>query len=224
MTGELQNIRFIVKLVILILFFNINALAQEKTIEGLVNTFDSIPLIGVEIKVKSTAKIFETDSLGRFQLNCRSKDKLRFRANGFVTRSVKIEPDNKYVLVNLKLKSSSESAKIAVGYGHVKNSEKLHAMMNLSNDRNDFSMYTDVFEAITGKFSGVYVRNSQIVIRGFSAPALIIVDGMEVTASSLSYLDVNDIQSINVLKDASASLYGSRGGNGVVVIETKRGR
>lgn len=224
MINNLSFSTYAVSFLILVFLLKVNAFAQEKSVEGLVTTFDSIPLAGVEIKVKSSGNLIQTDSIGRFQLICRTRDKLRFRANGFIPRSVKITPAVKYVLVNLKMKSSPESAEIAIGYGHVQNSEKLHAMMNLNNDRNDFSVYTDIFEAITGRFSGVYVRNSQIVIRGFNAPALIIVDGMEVSSSSLGNLDVNDIQSINVLKDASAALYGSRGGNGVVVIETKRGK
>lgn len=207
------------------LFTSFQVYGQSKTIHGVVTVFDSIPLVDVSIEVKSTKQIVKTDSTGNFWVVSKEKDKLKIKAHGFVSKTVKILPETKYVLVNLSLKSSPESADIAVGYGHVKNSEKLHAMASLQQQSgNDFSSYTDVYQAITGRFSGVYTQGGQIVIRGFSAPALIILDGIEVSSASLGNIDTNDIGSINVLKDASAALYGSRGGNGVVIIETKRGK
>ncbi|MEN8117165.1 MAG: TonB-dependent receptor plug domain-containing protein [Bacteroidota bacterium] len=197
--------------------------AQNRTIHGVVTTFDSIPLIGIQVEARSTNQTVLTDSTGNFWLVCNQKDKLKFKANGFVSRNIKVNPTSKYVMVNMKLKSNQGSVDIAVGYGHVKDSEKLHSIASLHHNRNNFSSYSNVYEAIAGKFTGVYVRDDQIIIRGYGSPALIIVDGMEVSSSSLGGLNTNDINSINVLKDASASMYGARGGNGVVIIETKRG-
>lgn len=217
-----SRVIYLVFILLLVAFQNV---AQNKTVHGLVTAFDSIPLIGVSIQVKSSKQVFNTDTTGRFWLVCLQSDKLKFTANGFNSKTIKISPEIKYALVNLSLKSSPESVEIAAGYGHVKNTEKLYAMANMhSSSKNDFSVYSDVFEAITGRFSGVHVQNSQIVIRGFGAPALLIVDGMESSANELANIDINDVNSINVLKDASAAIYGSRGGNGVVVIETKRGK
>jgi TonB-dependent SusC/RagA subfamily outer membrane receptor len=65
------------------------------------------------------------------------------------------------------------------------------------------------------------VNLSEIYIRNFNSPPLILVDGIE---STLDEIDPNDIQSVSVLKDAAAAIYGSRAGNGVVIIKTKRGK
>ena len=81
-----------------------------------------------------------------------------------------------------------------------------------------------------GQISGLTVKKSDnnapddfssFVIRNFSHPPLIIVDGME---STIENLDPNDIESISILKDAAAAIYGSRAGNGVIIVKTKRGK
>ena len=85
-------------------------------------------------------------------------------------------------------------------------------------------------DALQGQVSGLNVRRpnsvmpddfATFVIRNFSQPPLIIVDGME---STIEQVDPNDIESISILKDAAAAIYGSRAGNGVVVVKTKRGK
>lgn len=131
----------------------------------------------------------------------------------------------------MKLMPSPDSRELAVGYGHVKDADKLYAISNINENDIDFSRYSKIYDIITDRFSSsVQVRNDgEIVIRG--APtmdgnnaALLIVDGREVDAFSFGNINTTDIATINVLKDASASVYGSRGGNGVVIVETKRGK
>ena len=89
---------------------------------------------------------------------------------------------------------------------------------------------SNVNDALRGQASGLNVRRSNsvmpddfatFVIRNFSQPPLIIVDGME---STIEQVNPNDIESISILKDAAAAIYGSRAGNGVVVVKTKRGK
>ena len=91
--------------------------------------------------------------------------------------------------------------------------------------------YSDIYQIIEEKFSSsVQVRSGgEIVIRNApgsdgSNAALLIVDGRQIDESDFGNINTADIASINVLKDASASVYGSRGGNGVVIVETKRGK
>jgi len=203
---------------------------QEKMIEGMVTTFDSIPLIGASIEVKSTKELVFTDTLGMFTVACFPEDRLKVTARGFSGRKVKIKENVKYVLVNLQLRPGPENRELAVGYGHVKDADKLYAISNVNENDRDFSGYSDIYQIIEENFSSsVQVRSGgEIVIRnapamGGSNAALLILDGRQVDESDFGNINTADIASINVLKDASASVYGSRGGNGVVIVETKRG-
>lgn len=201
---------------------------QDKVLSGRVFTFDSIPLINASIQVKSTKQIVKTDTLGNFYATCNPDDVLKISANGFSTEKVKLNPKVKLLIVNLKLKPGEKNREIAVGYGHVLDSEKLNAVANLNNDDMDFSQYSNMFELIRGRFAGVQVVNGEIIIRGInsinsSSAALIVVDGVPTDNSILNSLPPIQVKSINIIKDGSSAIYGSRGSNGVVLIETKRG-
>ena len=201
---------------------------QEKVIHGKVTTFESIPLIGVGIKVKSTKEVVYSDTLGLFTVSCLPRDKLKVTARGFSNQNVKIEEKIKYVLVNLKLKPGPESREIAIGYGYVKDKDKLYAISSLNEKDMDFSQYTNIYDIISGRFPGVQIRGREIIIRGISTfigsnAALLVVDGVIVDEGSFASIPTTDIASINVLKDAAASIYGVRGAHGFVIVETKRG-
>jgi TonB-dependent SusC/RagA subfamily outer membrane receptor len=124
---------------------------------------------------------------------------------------------------------NTEKAKeVAVGYGHVKDKDKLFAIASLTQDEMDFSMYQNIYDLIKGRFSEVTFDGDDILIRGTksinsSNAALIIMDGMIIESSMLGSIVPANIKSINILKDASTSIYGSRGANGAVIIETKKG-
>ncbi|MDB4582038.1 TonB-dependent receptor plug domain-containing protein [Draconibacterium sp.] len=216
-------------LVFIIIFCTTSFLvAQEKVLHGKVTTFDSIPLIGASVQIKSTEQIVKTDSLGIFTVSCYQKDKLKVTANGFSRQNVKIEEEVKYIFVNLKLKPGRENREMAIGYGHVKEKERLYSISSMNRNEMDFSQYTDIYEIIRGRFPGVEIRNGEIIIRGTSTllgsdAALLVVDGVIVNQELFSNLSPVEIASINVLKDASASAYGSRGANGVVLVETRSG-
>lgn len=201
---------------------------QEKVVQGKVTTFDSIPLIGASIKVKSTKEVVYSDTLGLFTVSCLPRDKLKVTARGFSNQNVKIEEKIKYVLVNLKLKPGPESREMAIGYGHVKDKDKLYAISSLNEKDMDFSQYADIYDIIVGRFPGVQISGGEIIIRGISTfigsnAALLVVDGVFVNESSFASLPTANIASINVLKGTAASIYGVRGANGVVIVETKRG-
>ena len=218
----------IVQLFVLIPIFEL--MGQEKVIQGMVTTFDSIPLINANIEVKSTKELVFTDTLGMFTAKCSAKDKLIVKARGFSKRKVIIKENTKFVLVNLKLMPGPESRELAVGYGHVKDADRLYAISNVNESDLEFSRYSNIYDIIRERFSSsVQVgSNGDIVIRGAPAmggsnAALLIVDGRELDAFDFGNINTADIASINILKDASASVYGSRGANGVVIVETKQG-
>jgi len=207
---------------------SIFATAQDRVIHGIVTTFDSIPLIDAEIQVRSTKQTVLTDSLGQFSVAVNSNDRLKVSANGFYNQRVRLEDKIKLVAVNLKLKPGEKNREYAIGYGHVSDKNKLNALANLNSDDMDFSQYSDLYEVIKGRFSGVQIMNGEIIIRGInsinsSSAALIIVDGIPVDGSMLGSIPPVQVKSINVIKDGSSAIYGSRGANGVVLIETKRG-
>ncbi len=227
-----QNIKFqIILSSLFILIATGSVLAQERVVEGMVTTFESIPVIDATIESKSTGEIVKTDTLGMFSITSAPKDRITVKARGFARRRVRIKENTKFVLVNLKLLSGEENRELAVGYGHVRDADKLYAVSNVNESDIDFSKYRDIYDVILSMFSSsVQVKNTgEIVIRGTanmtdSNAALLVVDGREVSTIDFGNINTTDIASINVLKDASAAVYGSRGANGVVIVETKRGQ
>ena len=202
--------------------------AQDRTIQGIVTTFDSIPLIDAEVQNRSTKETVTTDSLGRFYIPATEGDKLKIKARGFYNEKAKIENKTRYVAVNLKLKPGEKNREYAIGYSKVSDRDKLNALAQLSDDDVDFSQYNNIYDLIKGRFAGVQVMNGEIIIRGInsinsSSAALIVVDGVPVDGSALNSIPPVQVKSINVIKDGSSAIYGSRGGNGVVIIETKKG-
>ena len=220
--------------VIISSFFILNSTfllyGQEKIVQGQITTFDSIPLINASIKVKSTKEIVLSDTLGLFTVFCSPEDKLKVTARGFSSQKVTIEEKIKYVLVNLKFKPSPRNRELAIGYGHVKDKDKLNAISSINEEDIDFSHYSDIYEIMRGRFPGVQIIGNEIIIRGGTSSihgsnaALLIVDGVEVNERDFGSLPTTVIGSINVLKGPAGSIYGVRGANGVVIVKTKTGK
>jgi TonB-dependent SusC/RagA subfamily outer membrane receptor len=165
--------------------------------------------------------------MGEFTIICNPIDKLKVTANGFYPQKVKIDPNIKIALINLKLKPGPENREYAIGYGHVSDANKLNAVISLS-DKQIFSQYSDIYELIRVRCPNVDVVNGEVIIRGAqsisgSTAALIVVDGIQVDNSALNAISPNQVKSINVIKDGSSAIYGGRGANGVVVIELEDG-
>ncbi len=224
MYKKLKLFVFTVSAVLVVTFSN----AQDKVIQGIVTTFDSIPVIGAQVKISSSKQTVQTDTLGRFTAQVEDNDKLKVSAEGFFKQKVKLTDKVKFVAVNIKLKPGEKNREIAIGYGHVTDRNKLNALSSLNNDDVDFSQYSTIYELIKGRFAGVQVSNGEIIIRGInsinsSSAALIVVDGVPTNESVLNSIPPSQVKSIDVIKDGSSAIYGSRGANGVVLIETKRG-
>jgi len=223
-------------LFLVLIFIGSFVFGQDKTLVGKITVFDSIPLIGVDILVKSTGQKIQTDTLGRFLVMCNPEDKLVIKAEGFYTKKVNVEKGIRVLFVNLSLKSGSNNLNKAeryanIGYGSVNTKSLTNAVSTLNNSDIDFSMYTDIYDLLRGKFSGVTVQGNEIIIRGPKTlqgvegnSALLVVDGIIVSQQDFAIISPLDIQSVDVLKDGSSSIYGSRGANGVVIVETKKGK
>ncbi|MBL7113738.1 MAG: TonB-dependent receptor plug domain-containing protein, partial [Bacteroidales bacterium] len=155
-------------------------------------------------------------------------DKLKVSANGFITENIKIGEKHKIVLVNLKFRSDPDSREIAIGYGHVRESDNLMPVSSMEKKDQDFSQFSDIYEVVNVRFPEVQIVNGDIIIRGARSlegndAALLVVDGMVVDKSIFGSTHVSHIARIDILKGAAATAYGARGANGVVLVETKTG-
>ncbi len=207
----------------------LNALAQEKTLEGKVTIYDSIPLVDVEVKVKSTGQVSMTDTLGHFTVECMNDDRLIFKARGFRRNRINTVEEDTFLNVNMELGSGSNSLELATKPdGHIRGAWK-ETVYTINDKKVDFSMYSNIYDVLRGQISGVHIVGDRVIIRGgntFSGSdeALFVVDGDIVSKFVFSSVPTSEIKNIKVLKGSEASIYGSRGGNGVVEVETKRGR
>ncbi len=219
------------KLSIILFFIYISNLiiAQDHVIRGVVNTLENIPLVGAEIQVKSTKQSVFTDTLGTFVTSCNSEDKLKVMAKGFYTQNVKVDDNIKLVAVNLKLKPGEKQQEYAIGYGYISEKDRTNAVAGFNMNKNTYSRYRDMYDLIRSQVPGAQVTNGEILIRGGSnsfhgsSAALIVVDGVISESDILNTIKPIQVKSVSVIKDGSSAIYGSRGANGVILIETLKG-
>lgn len=199
--------------------------AQTRVIHGRLTAFNTYPVKNILVTAKKTGAAITTDSLGRFSIVCRENDVIRIKPKTFMPVSRKVGPDTDSLLINLIFMDSEKNREIAIGYGYVNAGDLQYGVDHLQHENNEFCQYNNVFDVITGRFAGVTVMNGAVYIRGSnsflaSTEALYVVDG--VPMSNIDWIVPCDIKSISILKDAEASIYGSRGANGVVIIETRK--
>ncbi|WP_062059632.1 SusC/RagA family TonB-linked outer membrane protein [Aquimarina longa] len=208
--------------------------AQEKTIKGTVYDTSNRPILGASILIKGTAKGTSTDFDGNYTIEAKEKDILEISYLGYITQEVQINTQTKLDIV-LQNDVSELSEIIVVAYGTQKKETITSSIVNIKSEELKDITTPDVTTMLQGKVAGVRLGASSgspgsipnILIRGSSSlggrvTPLWVVDG--VIQHTIPIVNPNDVQSISVLKDASAtSLYGSRGANGVIIVTTKRG-
>ncbi len=199
--------------------------AQTRVVHGTLTAFGEYPVENIEVRSKKGGAATLSDSLGRFALVCLEEDVIQIRPKTFKKVNRKVTPETDSVSINLEFINTPKNRDIAIGYGYVKERDLTAAISQLEQENNEFCHYKDIFDVIVGRFAGVTVENGQVIIRGRqtfygSDEALYVVDGMVV--NSINWIAPCDIKTINIIKDGSAATYGSRGANGVVIIETKR--
>jgi TonB-dependent SusC/RagA subfamily outer membrane receptor len=202
-----------------------SVISQTRVVHGRLTTFNTYPVQNIEVTSKKGKAATLSDSLGQFSIVCLEDDVIKIKPRAFRSVTRKVGPDNDSLNVNLIFLDTPKNRDIAIGYGYVKESDLIYAVNNLQQENNEYCHYSDVYEVLRGRFPGVTVENGQVIIRGHNSinssnEALYVVDGMIV--SSIDWVVPCEIKSINILKDSSASAYGSRGSNGVVIIDTKR--
>lgn len=209
--------------------------AQNRPVKGTVSTEDGEPLIGVTVVVKgTTSRGALTDDQGRFTLSAATGESLLFSYYGYTTQEALISENTTELTIYLAANAATLDEVVVVGYGRTKKSDLTGAVASIKPE--DITRFgtADPIQAIQGRIAGVEITSQngnpgagvRVRIRGVgtinSSDPLYVVDGFQ--TGDISFLNPNDIASLEVLKDASATaIYGSRGANGVVIITTKHG-
>jgi len=238
--------KFIFVVVFLMMQSGSYIFAQEVEIRGkVISADDGTELIGASVLEKGTTNGVATDINGEFRLKVKKGAVLMISNVGYVTKEVAVL-EQTYLEVALELSTTlfREAEVVGIGYGEIKKADATGSVTAIS--AKDFSRgtITSPQELLIGKAPGVIANsiggaagaNTKIRIRGGSSikgnnDPLIVVDNIPLESASisgmtnpLSSINPNDIESITILKDASATaIYGSRASNGVIIIKTKRG-
>jgi len=236
---------------IIFFLFSINATFSQDILDNLsvsgkviaADTKEGIP--SVSIKIKGTNKGTNADANGNFTIDVpKSKSVLVFSFVGFLSKEVAVGSQTK-LDVSLFQDVKNLSEVVVVGYGSVKKSDLTGSVKSVKSDAFNKGIVNSPQELLQGKVSGVNVTSASgepgsiqgITIRGpggvrTGSTPLFVVDGLALDNSStggatnpLTFLNPQDIESMDVLKDASATaIYGARGANGVILITTKKGK
>jgi TonB-linked SusC/RagA family outer membrane protein len=236
--SQLQNLvpRFLTT-IFLTFFTALIVSGQSQTVSGIVRSaVDNQSLQGVTVQVKGKANTTATDAKGHYTIrNISSLDSLLFSSVGF--RSATVAVNNRTdINMDLQVEASALDQVVVVGYGTQRKSDLTGAVVRVGMDDKSMMANTNVFQALSGASAGVNVQGvggagsePNMSIRGqtslsASDQPLIVLDGI-IYNGSITDINVGDVESVDILKDASAAaVYGSRSANGVIIITTKRGK
>lgn len=212
----------------LFLSFTFIGMAQGK-VTGKVTDEANLPLPGANIIIKGTTAGAQTDFDGNFSIEAGTGNILVISYIGYVTQEISIT-NQASLAIKLVEDTNSLDEVVVVGYGSKSKTKLISAVSTIDEETLKKQPVPNVSNALEGLASGLFVQqssgepgfsNSSFEVRNFGS-ALVIVDG---APGDLNQLDPNEIESISVLKDAAASaVYGVQGGNGVVLITTRKGR
>lgn len=213
-------------------------LQAKKTVTGVVTGADGEPLIGVNVMEKGTTNGTVTDIDGKFSLQASDKAILLISYIGYQTQEVPVAGKT-WLKVALQEDSKSLEEVVVVAYGTAKKKDLTGSIASIDTKKITAQSNSSISQALEGAVAGLQVSAAEgqpgvdmaIRIRGLGSTnesasgALIVIDGVPMqSANALTTINPNDIASVTVLKDAaSTALYGSRGGNGVVLVTTKKG-
>lgn len=207
-----------------------------KEIKGTVTETIGVPLIGVSVKIIGERSGATTDAQGRFSLSVKPNASLEISYVGYETQKINVGNQTTFNII-LKENADLLNDVIVIGYGTARKKDLTGATSSIRGSELANIPVTTAAQAITGKLAGVNVvtqsgapgADINILVRGGtsitqSTKPLYIVDGFQMD-DALRNIDINDIESIDVMKDASSTaIYGARGANGIVLITTKSGK
>ena len=208
----------------------------DVVVKGQVTDGAGVPIPGVSVKLKNGTTATSTESSGNYTIKVPDNGILVFSYMGYVTKEVAV---NNQAIINVKLLETSQelSEIIVVGYGTQKKAVVSGAVAAVQGSELAKTPTVNLSNSLAGRLPGVTAIQSSgepgydgsaIRIRGVNSlgnnNALIVIDGVPNRAGGLERINPNDVESVSVLKDASAAIYGSRAANGVILITTKQGK
>ncbi len=222
--------------VIICVFLYTSGYAQEKTVTGIVTDQSNLPIPGVNVIIKGTLQGISTDFDGKYGISTTPGQTLVFSYLGYKTKEITIGTANTYN-VSLEEEGSKLDEVVVVGYGTKKKKDLTGSIVSVGAEEIASRPVQNAVQAMQGKAAGVDIGSNErpgtvgnINIRGSrsitaSNSPLYVVDGIPLNSGGIDFINPNDIESIDVLKDASATaIYGSRGANGVIIVSTKKGK
>ena len=197
--------------------------AQQNQIKGTVVDEFGEPMIGVTIKVKGAQVAGITDIDGNFTLNAKEGAEIEFSYIGYLTQTLKLKSG---MQVQMKPDSQMMEEVVVIGFGTVKKRDVTGSVAQVKSEAILQAPTSDVSSALQGRISGLDVNDGELRIRGNRSingknDPLVIIDGVQ--GGSLGDINPEDVESVDVLKDASSTaIYGSQGANGVIIVTTKK--
>lgn len=220
-------------IILCMMLFSLSVFAQPRAVGGVVKDVSGEPLIGVSVQLKNDTKVGTiTDLQGHFSLSVPINASLIFSSIGYVSQTIAA---GQYITVTLVEDSKALDEVVVIGYGTVKKRDLTGAVSSVKSDDITMRPGPNPMEALQGKVAGLDITRTSgqagagvnMQLRGtrsFTASGnpFILIDGLP---GDYETLNPNDIESIEVLKDASSTaIYGSAGSNGVIIITTKAGK
>ncbi|MCQ2183821.1 MAG: TonB-dependent receptor [Bacteroidales bacterium] len=215
-----------------LLFCSVSAFSQQRiTVSGVVTDENGEPAAGVTVMIEGTATGAVTDLDGKYTIYTPSDANLVFSSIGMETKTI---PVNGKTTVSTSLGADTMllESTVVVGYGTQKKGSITGSVAAVGGEQMIKTKNENPQNMLTGRVAGVRVwqrtaepgqYDANLDIRGMGAP-LVVIDGVPRDASDFQRLSPNDIDNVSVLKDASAAIYGVRGGNGVILVTTKKGQ
>jgi TonB-linked SusC/RagA family outer membrane protein len=212
--------------------------AQQGTVTGVVTgQDDQQPIPGATIKVNNSTNGTITDANGKFSIKAKPADVLHISFVGYVTQNITVGKQSN-IVVTLSTSATKLTEVVVVGYGTQKKANLTGSVASINLEDVQGVPIANFATALQGRLPGVTIsafnnqpgkNDPQILIRGIgtlgSTSPLIVIDGVPAETGDLGLLNADDIESVSVLKDAaSASIYGVRAANGVILVTTKRGK
>ena len=217
---------------LLMIFLSLGSFAQSGEISGIITDRDGNPLPGVTVVVKGTTNGTVTNSEGVFTIDAENGQVLQFSFVGMQDKEITVSEDSE-INVTLNEDMIGIGEVVAIGYGSKKKESLTSAISNIQSEEIATTTHSSLAQALQGKVSGLQIRqntgepgsyDTRINVRGFGTP-LFIVDGVAREGSGgFQRLNPEDIESISILKDAAAAIYGLRAANGVIIVTTKKGK
>ncbi len=226
-------------LVIFIVFipsltFSQNAAQAGRVVKGVITDDKDAPLPGVNISIKGNSKATISDEAGRFSIAADNNSTLVFSYVGFGTREIPVKSQTT-ITVKLEAENRALNDVVVVGYGTQKKVNVIGSVVTVGSKEITASPVSNLSNALAGRLPGAVIQQSggepgnngaTILIRGMATlgnnEPLVVIDG--ILGRDINSINPNDVESISILKDASAAIYGARAANGVILVTTKRGK